>query len=108
MNITELNINIGQAINWNGQWGCLMDFNEEEITLEVMGETFTVSPDEFADQNPALVIGVNGERTIKVDWDDDGAEMPEEITIPNFIPDEDVADYLSDTYGFCVNSWYNI
>lgn len=47
-------------------------------------------------------------RNIKVDWDDDGAGMPTEISIPNYIPDEDVSDHLSDTYGFCVNSWYEV
>ena len=47
-------------------------------------------------------------RLIRVDWDDDGAMMPKEISIPNSILDDDVADYLSDTYGFCVNSWHEI
>lgn len=47
-------------------------------------------------------------RLIRVDWDDDGAMMPKEICIPNSILDDDVADYLSNTYGFCVNSWHEI
>ena len=47
-------------------------------------------------------------RLILVDWDDDGENLPTEVKIPTDIADEDVADYLSDTYGFCVNGWYDI
>ena len=47
-------------------------------------------------------------RLILVDWDDDGENLPTEVKIPTDIDDEDVADYLSDTYGFCVNGWYDI
>lgn len=47
-------------------------------------------------------------RLILVDWDDDGENLPTEVKIPTDIADEDVADYLSDTYGFCVNGWYEI
>ena len=45
---------------------------------------------------------------ILVDWDDDGENLPTKVKIPTDIDDEDVADYLSDTYGFCVNYWYDI
>ena len=55
---------------------------------------------------------LNGEdrntRLILVDWDDDGENLPRTVEIPSDIDDEDVADYLSDTYGFCVNEWYDI
>ena len=55
---------------------------------------------------------LNGEdrntRLILVDWDDDGENLPRTVEIPSDIDDEDVADYLSDTYGFCVNGWYDI
>ena len=47
-------------------------------------------------------------RLILVDWDDDGENLPTKVKIPTDIADEDVADYLSDTYGFCVNFWYDI
>ena len=47
-------------------------------------------------------------RLILVDWDDDGVNLPTKVKIPTDIDDEDVADYLSDTYGFCVNGWYDI
>ena len=55
---------------------------------------------------------LNGEdgntRLILVDWDDDGENLPTKVKIPTDIDDEDVANYLSDTYGFCVNFWYDI
>lgn len=41
-------------------------------------------------------------------WDTDGEyipELPKEIEIPNGIDQEDIADYLSDKYGFCVFSY---
>ena len=47
-------------------------------------------------------------RLILVDWDDDGVNLPTKVKIPTDIDDEDVADYLSDTYEFCVNFWYDI
>lgn len=50
------------------------------------------------------------DRIIKVDWDTDGEDvgLPEEVLVPGFVPDDDVADYCSDIYGFCVNSWYEV
>lgn len=34
--------------------------------------------------------------------DDDGVELPNEITIPNDIEDEEaISDYISDVTGFC-------
>ena len=54
---------------------------------------------------------LNGEentRLILVDWDDDGENLPTKVKIPTDIDDWEVTDYLSDTYGFCVNGWYEI
>lgn len=47
------------------------------------------------------------DRIITVDWDTDGEDvgLPEEVLVPGFISDDEVSDYLSDIYGFCVNSW---
>ena len=55
-------------------------------------------------------------KTVKVYWDldgdyakdEDGEIIPtpaEVIDIPKSVKDDDVADYLSDNYGYCVNSW---
>jgi hypothetical protein len=45
-----------------------------------------------------------------IDWDTDGEnakdlDLPEWVEIPEYIEDEYVADYLSDEFGFCVNSF---
>lgn len=47
-------------------------------------------------------------RLVLVDCDDDGENLSTKVKISTDIDDEDVADYLSDTYGFCVNYWYEI
>ena len=58
-------------------------------------------------------------KTVKVDWDLDSDYAEDEddeddeiipnpaevIDIPKSVNDDDVADYLSDNYGYCVNSW---
>ena len=53
------------------------------------------------------------DRVVRVDWDTDGEDivacgLPEEVSVPWFVPDEGVADYCSDIYGYCVNSWVEI
>lgn len=43
---------------------------------------------------------------IRVNWDTDGEkveELPECVEVPEEIESEDIADWLSDKYGFCVN-----
>ena len=51
-----------------------------------------------------------------IDWDtenddfleydeNDDLDLPNEVEIPNDIDEEMIADYLSDTYGFCINSF---
>jgi len=56
MSIENLDISIGQAISWHGCEGCIMDIYDNDIVIEVCGETFTVDADEFAEQNEDLVI----------------------------------------------------
>lgn len=47
------------------------------------------------------------EKAVNIQWDidpedDDGVELPNEITIPNDIEDEEtISDYISDVTGFC-------
>ena len=42
----------------------------------------------------------------KVDWDTNEeagkVELPEIVDVPDDIPPEEVADYLSDRYGWCI------
>ena len=58
------------------------------------------------DEYPSVTM-----KTVGVEWDTDGMDeeeldLPSEVEVPSEIDDEDVADYLSDTYGFCVKGWY--
>ena len=48
-------------------------------------------------------------RTVSVEWDTDGKDvddLPEEVEVPSDIDEEDIADWLSDEYGYCVESFY--
>ena len=52
-------------------------------------------------------------KTIKVsvNWDTDNqdVDLPDEVEIPISVKKEDrIADYLSDKYGWCVNSYVEI
>ena len=40
-----------------------------------------------------------------VDEEDGIVDLPDSVLIPDNVVDDDVADYLSDTYGFCVSSF---
>lgn len=42
-----------------------------------------------------------------IDWDIDNnkVDLPSMVKIPKGINEEDVADYLSDEFGWCVNSF---
>lgn len=48
-------------------------------------------------------------RIVTVDWDVDDeadlANLPATVEIPGKVPDDKVADWLSDKYGFCVNGF---
>ena len=48
---------------------------------------------------------------VSVNWDTDGVPscelgLPDVVRVPRDIPSDEISDYLSDTYGFCVNSWW--
>ena len=49
-------------------------------------------------------------KAVDIDWETDGYKidnLPSEVEIPKYIADnEDIADYLSDEYGFLVNGFY--
>ena len=51
-------------------------------------------------------------RAINILWDTDEGDgyeqfygLPDHVDIPENIDEEDIADYLSDTYGFCIFSF---
>ena len=50
-------------------------------------------------------------KKVKVDWDVDlegskNIKLPTFVDVPETIEDENIADWLSDEYGWCVNAWY--
>lgn len=46
--------------------------------------------------------------TIQVEWDCDDPEigLPAEVRVPNDVEEDDITDWLSDTYGWLVNEWF--
>jgi hypothetical protein len=49
--------------------------------------------------------------TVQVNWDTDGEKienLPDTVQVPIGIDTEDVADWLSDKYGWCVLSWKEV
>ena len=42
-----------------------------------------------------------------IDWDTDGevVNLPSDVWIPNGVDEKDIADYLSDRFGWCVKSF---
>lgn len=49
-------------------------------------------------------------RIVTVDWDvDDELErpdLPDTVEIPGDVPEDDIADWLSDKFGYCVNEFF--
>lgn len=50
-------------------------------------------------------------KKVKVNWDTDSVNpveynLPSEVEVPSNVTEENVADWLSDEYGFCVESWF--
>lgn len=42
-----------------------------------------------------------------IEWETDGeiVDLPDEVEVPNDLDDNEIAEYLSDTYGWLVNSF---
>ena len=82
--------------------------SQEEAEVKYENGEFTLE-----DEEPAAE-GIDVEdRVVRVNWDTDGESpeecgLPDEVTIPWWVPDDGVADYCSDIYGFCVNSWVEV
>lgn len=55
--------------------------------------------------NPRQLLFSTRAYAVDIKWDTDGEDiegLPERVSIPLFIDDDEIADYLSDTYGYCV------
>ena len=55
--------------------------------------------------NPRSFLLSTRAYAVNIKWDTDGEDieyLPERVSIPFFMDDDEIADYLSDKYGFCV------
>lgn len=55
--------------------------------------------------NPRRLLLSTRAYAVDIKWDTDGEDieyLPERVSIPFFMDDDEIADYLSDKYGFCV------
>ena len=72
---------------------------------------------DLADTNAEGVWGMDGEvedaREVYVEWDVSDSEfetfayegIPRKVYVPMNVAEEDIADWLSDKYGYCVRSY---
>ena len=52
-------------------------------------------------------------KRIRVDWDTDGMDpeeldLPEVVDVPGYVDEDDIADFISDIWGYCINSWEEV
>ncbi len=49
-------------------------------------------------------------RKVSVKWETDNqkVKLPKIVKIPREVEDEEISDYLSDKYGWLVNSWCRV
>ena len=55
--------------------------------------------------NPRSLLLSTRAYAVNIKWDTDGEDieyLPERVSIPFFVYDDEIADYLSDEYGYCV------
>ena len=55
--------------------------------------------------NPRSLLLSTRAYAVNIKWDTDGEDieyLPERVSIPFFMDDDEIADYLSDEYGYCV------
>lgn len=55
--------------------------------------------------NPRSLLLSTRAYAVNIKWDTDGEDieyLPERVSIPFFMDNDEIADYLSDKYGFCV------
>lgn len=48
---------------------------------------------------------------VLVYWDTDNEkvdDLPEVVNVPSYLDEEDVSDWLSDEYGYCVYAWTTV
>jgi len=80
---------------------CCDDCNETKVRPARMAQPEARWYDANAIEEETLV---EGEIMVEWDTDDETPDLPKTVKIPAMKSD-DVADYLSDNYGWCVNNW---
>ena len=100
-----------ENFNWGDFLNCNGDKKFKEICKNVgIAVTYvnTISSSErWVDSDEQLMEDIKV-RVTGIEWDTDGEEVPElptETTITLPYPNADIADALSDQYGFCVNDY---
>jgi len=86
-----------EMTNYNYKYEDIVEFADEHLqNLKTLEENIK----EFKKW-----IGEDKIIKVSVDWDtdDQDIDLPEIVEIPFNIPEEEIADWLSDKYGWCVN-----
>lgn len=81
----------------------------EQMAKCVDGTTLGVQEQVIENLEPINDVSLIKTNIAVVIWDTDGEEidgLPSEVEVPDDIDDDDVSDWLSDEYGFCVEKWY--
>ena len=89
---------------------------EKKIIIPVyyaeINKRIVIDEDSIKEEFEAKLKKIVETKTFKVsvNWDTDNqkVDLPKIVEIPNYVEDDDVADYLSDEYGWCVNSYTEI
>lgn len=84
-------------------------FEEDDEYYNNWGVTDNVDGDEALNLKRGKDY-VAAQHIYNINWDTDGLDpkelhLPQETDIPYSVASDEVADYLSDTFGFCVNSF---
>ena len=69
---------------------------------EIMGNAYVL-------EGESQVINASDTIRVQVDWDVDDVEdlesLPSVVEVPDGVEENDICDWISDNYGFCINSW---
>jgi len=104
-----------------GQNGDLKVIHETCLTATELWRVYRLIENLFKDPNVMLVdenylvtdTRAKEQRTVEVEWDTDGRPLEDcgllnEVNVPSYVADDEMSDYLSDVYGYCVSSWRHV
>lgn len=100
---------------WEERHSVVVEANNEEEAVEKVMEGNYGSDDSAEISTPPEAYEIKEKIktiTVSVSWKTHGKDvgLPKEVEIPAYLIEEDynVADYLSDKYGWLVNGWARI